>query len=375
MTRPGIACFSNLDYGLLRYRKQHLMERMAVRMPVLYVNPPRAIKSRDLFRAVRWTHPRENLTVFEPPVLPGVRTRPGLQRLNYRLIASRLDRWVARHDPLVLWIYSPHALPFIDLLRPDLVVYDVADLYATTSGPSLRDENEAREIERLASLEAALLQRADLVLAVSEPLVARLGELGVQAHLVPNGSDWARYAEYMPPPATTRPQLGFVGAIAPRVDLELIAEVARRRPGWDITLVGPVSVAADVVAGLPNVRLTGEVPYDAVPGVIAGFDVCLLPLHEIPFAYCSSPIQVYDYLAAGRPVVSTPVGQLERIPELVYTARGADEFVNAVERALAEGAGIIEARRAFARANSWETRVDRILALLESRLPAIAVAA
>ncbi|HEX7085347.1 MAG TPA: glycosyltransferase [Vicinamibacterales bacterium] len=375
MSRPGIACFSNLDYGLLRYRKQHLMDRLASRLPVLYVNPPRAIKSRDLLTAVRWRQPIEGLTVFEPPVLPGVRTRPRLQRLNYRLIASRLAGWCARHDPFVLWIYSPHALPFVDLLRPDLVVYDVADLYATPGGPSLRDRNEAREVARLAELEAALLHRADLVLAVSEPLVERLGEQGVRAHLVPNGSDWTRYATYVPPPRQGRPRLGFVGAIAPRVNVDLIAEVARRRPGWDIVLVGPVSTAVDALAELPNVRLTGEVPYDAVPGVISAFDVCLLPLHEIPFAYCSSPIQVYDYLAAGRPVVSTPVAQLERLPEVVRTARGANAFVEAIEQALDEEAGAADARRAFARANSWDARVETILALLQERLPALAAAA
>src|SRR5690606_4854122 len=156
-----------------------------------------------------------------------------------RLIASRLSGWRAEHDPFVLWIYSPHALPFVDLLRPDLVVYDVADLYATPSGPSLRDGNEAREVARLAELETALLERADLVLAVSEPLVERLSGQGVRAHLVPNGSDWTRYATYVPPPLRPRPQLGFVGAIAPRVDVRLVAEVARRRPGWDIVLVGP----------------------------------------------------------------------------------------------------------------------------------------
>ncbi len=375
MTRSGIACFSNLDYGLLRYRKQHLMDRLASRLPVLYVNPPRAIKSRDLFTAVRWTHPLEGLTVFEPPVLPGVRTRPRLQRLNYRLIASRLAGWRAEHDPFVLWIYSPHALPFVDLLRPDLVVYDVADLYATPSGPSLRDGTEAREVARLAELETRLLDRADLVLAVSEPLVARLGEQGVPAHFVPNGCDWGRYAAFVPPPREARPQLGFVGTIAPRVNVQLIADVARRRPGWDIILVGPVSTAIDALADLPNVRLAGEVAYDAVPGVIAGFDVCLLPLHEIPFAYCSSPIQVYDYLAAGRPVVSTPVAQLERVPELVHTARGVDAFVEAIERALDDGDRTVEARRAFARANSWDARVEMILDLLRDRVPALAAAA
>lgn len=367
----AILCLSNLDWGVLRYRKQHLMERLSERVPVAYVNPPRAIKSRDLFTATRWRHPLPGLSVYEPPVLPGIRNSPALKSLNYRLISGRLRAWRRHERPLVLWIYSPHALPFIDLVRPDLVVYDVADLYATPSGAAVRDAGEQREIETLANLEAQLLPRADLVLAVSEPLCDHLARGTSQVHLLPNGCDWERYAQLDPAPAThTRPRLGFVGTIAPRFDVELVADVARHRPDWDIELVGPVSPLTDVRAlrALSNVRLTGEVPYESVPERIASYDVCLLPLREIDFAYYSSPIQVYDYLAAGRPVVSTPIAQFERVPHLVHTARGAAAFVDAIAAGLVEGPETVTARRTFAEANSWDARVRTIEGLLAGAL-------
>lgn len=372
---PAVLCFSNLDWTVLRYRKQHLMEKLSARMPVAYVNPPRAIKWRDLTRTRRWTHPLDNLAVFEPPVLPGVRTRPRLQQLNYRLISACLSRWRSRHNPVVLWLYSPHALPFIELTRADLVVYDVADLYATPSGAHVC-EGQKREIERLARLEAELLPRADVVLAVSEPLVERLQRAAREVHLVPNAADWPRYSQVRPrPQGAGRPRLGFVGTLAPRFDVELVAGIARVRPDWDIELVGPVSTDVAALRALLNVRLVGEVPYGDVPRWIASFDVCLLPLREIDFAYFSSPIQVYDYLAAGRAVVSTPIAQFERLPALVRTARGVDAFVAAVAAALVEPADLFAARRTFARANSWDARVATIEDLLSTRLRALTAAA
>jgi glycosyltransferase involved in cell wall biosynthesis len=108
-------------------------------------------------------------------------------------------------------------------------------------------------------------------------------------------------------------------------------------------------------------------PYEQVPAAIARFDVGVLPLREIPFATDCSPIQVFDYLAAGKPVVSSPVTQLERWPRLVTIARGPDAFSAAVAAALNENsASRIDERRAFAFANSWEARVDHIVDLLSA---------
>jgi UDP-galactopyranose mutase len=363
----SIVCLSNSDWGLLRYRKQHLMERLSTRARVVYVNPPRAVKARSLLQRHRTRRAGDRLWVYEPPVLPGAR-RPSIKSINYRLIARRLARW--RTAPFVLWVYSPHAEPFIDLLRPDLVVYDVADLYATPSGPALRGAAETREIETLAALESRLVRRADLLFCVSEPLAGHLRSLGAaDPILVPNGADCDRYAHLDGRTAGAqgaRPIIGYVGSIAPRMDVGLVAEMARLRPEWRFDVVGPVSPLVDVSAwnNLPNVTCSGGIPYDAVPGRIAGFDVGLLPLHDIPFARYCSPIQVFDYLAAGLPVVSTPVTQLERLGErLVKTARGAAAMVAAVERALADrSASAAAERRAFARSNSWDRRAEAMWA-------------
>ncbi len=365
---PTVICLSNLDWGFLRYRKQHLMERLAGYLDVVYVNPPRAVKARQWPLRRRTRQLARSLWIHEPFVAPGMRRSVLAKQVSYLWLAHRLKPWRQKAHPLVLWLYSPHGLPFIQLLSPDLVVYDVADLYATPGGPSLRGEAERREIETLRQLEDALLRRADIVLCVSEPLVNWVGSRARQVHLVPNGCDWPRYSGYVPSPSPSgTPRLGYVGSLAPRLDTGLIARLARAKPEWQVELVGPASPASDLspLRGVPNVTCAGEIPYEAVPGRIASFDVCLLPLHEIDTAYYCSPIQVFDYLAAGKPVVSTPIGQLERWDGLVHLAHGWEGFTSAVADALAERDGAaIARRREFARNNSWDCRVSQILGLL-----------
>jgi len=128
--------------------------------------------------------------------------------------------------------------------------------------------------------------------------------------------------------------------------------------------VGPTLPLVDVspLTSLRNVMLSGEVPFDNVPAKLASFDVCLLPLREIDFSYHCSPIQVFDYLAAGKPVVSTPIGQLQGWPPgLIHVARGAQEFVAAIETGLGERtAEHVDRRRMFAARNTWDVRVAQI---------------
>ncbi len=366
----GIICFSNLDWGFLRYRKQHLMERLATRMPVVYVNPPRATKWR---RPDRWGQERrvsQSLSVHDPIVLPGIRNWSGARRINHALIARALSSHRSRLCPLIAWVYSPHALPFIERLTPELVVYDMADDYTVPSGAALRP-GEREELQRLETLERAVLERADVVLCVSEPLVDKARACGRQAHLVPNGCDLAAAVSPAGPrPRGVRPRIGYVGSIAPRFDLNLVLEMAECHPSWDIDLVGPVSPLVHLPERRPdNIRWTGEIPYADVAAKIASFDVGILPLRDIPFAHRCSPIQVYDYLAAGKPVISSPVDQLAHMPDLVATARGAGQFGRSIEAALAfDTPARVEARVAFARRSSWDARVSQVVKILDVAL-------
>ena len=368
-----IVCFSNLDWDHLRYRKQHVMERLSAVLPVLYVNPPRAVKWR---RPGRWNRERSvgpNLRVHDPIVLPGVRRWDRLREVGYDLIARRLEQRPTRRT--IVWLYSPHALGFLDRLRHELVVYDMADDHTVPSGARVRP-GERRELETLDALERRLLARADVVICASGALVDKVRSRGQSAHLVPNGCDFGAYAatDQTSRSATgaspRRPTIGYVGTLAPRFDFELVIDVARRRPDWDVKLVGPFVAGATRPVDAPaNVIWAGEVPYRDVPATIRSFDVCILPLREIEFSYRSSPIQVFDYLAAGKPVVTTPVGQLEAMGTLVTVARGAAAFVEAIEASHGGDTPVLAGvRRAFARANSWDARVAHMLRILEGEV-------
>ena len=365
---PAVVCFSNLDWSYLRYRKQHLMERIARHTPVVYVNPPRAHKWRHPERWGAITTPGAGVRVYEPPVFPGIRASERIRHLNYRVIAAALDRMMGPDTRPVLWIYSPHAARFTELLSPDVVVYDMADDYSVPTGSAVRDEDEARELRTLDVLERRLLHRADVVFCVSEPLRDKATAAGARnVWLLPNGCDIELYADAPTTPRRpARAVIGYVGTVAPRFDVELVQALARLRPDWLFEMIGPVSPLVTVGSSPPNLVWRGEVAYAEVPARIKSFDACILPLREIDYSYRSSPIQVFDYLAAGKPVVSSPVAQFEAWPALVSIARGTQGFAAALDEALRlDSVEKQEQRRHFARQQSWDVRVSTALAVID----------
>jgi glycosyltransferase involved in cell wall biosynthesis len=363
-----VVCFSNLDWNYLRYRKQHVMERIARGTPVIYVNPPRAGKWR---RPQRWgavTTPGRGLRVYEPPVLPGIRASERIRSLNYELIAAAIRRMMRPETRPVLWIYSPHAARFTELLSPELVVYDMADDYSVPTGSEVRGEDEARELRTLDALERRLLDRADVVFCVSEPLRDKATAAGARnVWLLPNGCDIEKYADApRPPRRPVRAVVGYVGTVAPRFDVELVQELARLRPEWSFEIVGPFSPLVTAGPSPSNLTWVGEVPYAEVPARIKTFDACILPLRDIAYAHRSSPIQVFDYLAAGKPVVSSSVAQFEAWPSLVSIACGASGFAAALDEAIRlDSVERQEQRRRFARQHSWDVRVATALTVID----------
>jgi glycosyltransferase involved in cell wall biosynthesis len=173
-------------------------------------------------------------------------------------------------------------------------------------------------------------------------------------------------------PIYQSPLLAVVGGINAKVDLRLLTEVAARRPDWRIDLVGPLGYGLDAdelarLRALPNVRLAGAVPPEQAPAVMAGCDVGLIPYKLNEQTRHVNPLKVYEYLAAGRPVVGTPLPELRQFEPLVRLAGDVDGFVAAVEAALAEGDApdAVAARLAVAAANTWDVRVERMVGLIE----------
>lgn len=276
----------------------------------------------------------------------------------------------ARIDPAAVIVYLPTWAPIVESFPRARRIYHCVDAYA---------ENPGVDRERIDALERRLLRSVDVVLAVSEPLRARLAAIHPDVRLAPNVADVERFAAGGPAPAEMetipRPRLLYLGNVAGyKIDLPLLAEIARARPAWSIVLVGPVGrgdPATDLapLAELPNVRLLGERDREVAPAYVSAADVCLLPLRVHASTANSSPLKTWEYLASGKPIVATPIPAVADVTEQgwVIAARGTAEWIAGIETALAESASGADARRAAAMEHGWPARIREIETLIDSR--------
>jgi glycosyltransferase involved in cell wall biosynthesis len=262
-------------------------------------------------------------------------------------------------SPDLLWI--DHLL-YADLparIHAAQTVYRLADdprLFPETYPPSL-----LRRFDRL-------VRSVDRVIVTARRLeeqVRRLRSDGVV--YVPNGVDYQHFAAAarVPPEyaAIPQPRAVYVGSLEPWLNVPLLANVARARPKVSFVVIGPARISMGELRRMPNVHLLGPRPYAILPGYLAHADVGIIPFHVSEQVDAVNPIKLYEYLAAGLPVVVTAWDELRRMQPPATLVAGADEFVQAIDTALAQP-GDPEPRRAFARGNSWEARFAMVRAAL-----------
>jgi len=359
--------------------KQHLAVRLGRRgMRVLYLESlglrrvrPRGADLRRIIRRflafLRGPRPvAERVWVFSPLQLPFPDWR-AIRVLNRALLAwqVRILVRVLRFKHPVLWIFNPLARWLKDVLAPAIVVYQcVDDLTAVPGVPS----------ELVRQEEVELVQTADLVIVTSRPLLEQKQALSRRIHLSENTVDYARFATALPVPTwlstIPSPRLGYVGAISSyKVNLELLAEIAENNPTWQLVLVGTTGegdpdTSLESLHRMPNIHLFNAKPYDALPGILRGFDVCLLPRRLNKYTEAMFPMKFFEYCATGKPVVLTPLPALKEYWRLCYVGADVPSFERAVVAAMAEDPERADARREAARLHDWEPRVDAILAAL-----------
>lgn len=323
---------------------------------------------RGFARGVREVEP--GLFVLSP-VLP-VAGPPALRALALRGVARGAARAARRlgFERPVLWAFLPTALPLAARLAPRVVVYHCVDHYAANPGV------DAGWVD---GLEARMLARADVVFATSPPLAERLAAASrVAVTLVPNVADvslFARAHEPLPEPpelaALPHPRAVYLGNLAAyRVDPALLAAAARA--AGSLVLVGPVglgeaSSAPPALRGLlaqPHVAALGPRPSEALPALLRHCDVALIPFLDNAHTRSSLPLKLWEYLAAGLPVVATPLPGLRELGAAgaVRLAATPTEFEAAVRAAAAEPASRRAERLALARAHDWPTRMDELCA-------------
>ncbi len=308
------------------------------------------------------TNPRENLYVLTPLVvpLPGSRL---VRRVNRALLVGQIRRALRKVSPgpaaaLEIWSFTPEVAYLLGRFGERRVVYYCVDDHSQFTGYDaaqvLRDEE-------------ALCRRADLVVTTSGPLQESRKPWNPNTILVPHGVDYDHFSralsDDLPEPADLspipRPRLGFFGLLRDWVDLDLLAEVARRRPDWHVVLLGDSTVDLTPYRPLANMHFLGPKPYADLPAYCRGFDVGLIPFKLNALTRAVNPIKLREYLAAGLPVVSTPLPEVERYAQWVSLATGPDAFTAAVESALSTPAARA-ARSAAMRSETWQEKVKRI---------------
>ena len=256
----------------------------------------------------------------------------------------------------------PFWLDIASVLPNSRLIYDCMDHH----------EGFGNNAESLLQLEKRLLNEAELTITTSTWLDEAIAPHAKHRALIRNAGDFEHFA-HAPDSIYQDPQgrrvIGYYGAIAEWFDLDLVEAVAKRHPDCSVLLIGADTVNARLRLGkLSNVTFTGEVPYSQLPHFLHGFDVCLLPFKVIPLTMATNPVKAYEYLSAGKPLVTVDLPEMSQFEGLVYAATGKDAFLAAVSEVLSkpEPDSLIQQRKAFAEGQTWQHRAEMLIQHAES---------
>ena len=366
--KGDLLLYSDFPFGFHNAEAEEKATRFAARgWRVVYVEQLgiRNPRPRHVLRALRRAGAPPRAVPFEvvsPKLLPP-RRAPGIDALNRRWLARRLLDRVRDPAATVLWVRfpTPELVPLVEEHAWRAVVYEAVDDHA--AGPGMTE----RLVSVLRAAEGRFLACADVVFAWSEPIRERLAELHPNVLLATAAADLEPLQEVAAVSGEEHTAV-FAGALGFRFDERLAAESARLLPDWTLVLAGPADEGAvRALAGLPNVRLTGRFEHGELPALLARAAVALIPYRRNAFTDTLVPVKLVEYLAAGRPVVSTPIRAAEGFADVVAFAAGAEAFAEAVRAAARDDSPEARRRRVErARPYSWERRIDQLEAAIEA---------
>jgi len=363
-----IVWFSEIKWNYLRTRKQQIIGRRPPDVQLVFLEP--------FVRSARNTYRVRNEDGVVCATIPFLKSAPyfpwrtvldrGSARSAVDFIAHKRIQRILKHlgfDPpdTGFIISNIYAANIVSRLPKKFLLYDCNDDHS--SFPGMRSWTTAY-FHKTA-------READAVFASSEGLFDKVvgirgGDKG--CHYLGNGVDYEHFqqgaerTETASPPE--KPRLGYIGALAPWLDFDALADLARRRPQWEIVLVGPVLLGVEDrvkrLTSLPNVFHLPAVSYDKLPGVLAQFSVGLIPFRYNELTRGVNPNKMYEYLASGLPVVTTRFStEVEKYPDVVKAVDPGEDFVRACDDVMSvlsprgEDTGLAESARAVARENDW----------------------
>ena len=324
-----LICFSHLRWDFVFQRPQHLLTKFSAQYRVFYIEEPFYNSPTD----------RISLNNNEPGIyivqmhLCGDGSSPDLINRQKKLLVFLFD--IMNIQEYILWFYTPMALPLTDDLSPELMIYDCMDELA----------NFKFAPDGLKELERILISRSHLVFTGGKSLYNSKKDKHNDVYCFPSSIDkdhFGKAQKFLRDPDDQKniphPRLGFFGVLDERLDTALLKNMSEKKPDWHFIMIGPVVKISD--EDLPrsaNIHYLGPKSYDELPDYLSGWDIALLPFAINESTKFISPTKTPEYLAALKPVVSSPINDVVNPYGklgLVEIAENADGFINSAERLL-----------------------------------------
>lgn len=362
-----LLCLSHLRWGFVYQRPQHLLSRFAKSQRVFFVEEP--VPTAGSPRMEITLCPDTGVNICVPQMPDGLSLASQGTVLKLLLNNLLTDQKISDY---LLWYYTPMALSFSTHLQPRLTVFDCMDELSAFKGAP----------QEMKDQEAELMRCANLVFTGGQSLYEAKAGRHDDLHVFPSSIEFGHFAqaraEQLEPSDQAHiphPRVGFCGVIDERMDVDLLDKMAQLRPDYQFIMIGPI-VKIDP-ASLPrhaNVHYLGGKTYKELPRYLAGWDVAILPFAHNESTRFISPTKTPEYLAAGKPVVSTSITDVVRpygTQKLVRIADSAEEFTDAIEQALTVDANDSAWKARVDQAlsqNSWDLTHKRMCDLIESRI-------
>lgn len=380
-----ILCISTANYYPFPTRKQNIMNRLSdceiiyAEPPVTYIAPLKDPKARERIRAYKGevVMPKEYISVYaSPPVLPFFNKKRYINEINQKKLAKYYASLCRKHGfgkDFTVWCYSPTSADIIAPLAKELgiepaslwknVVYDCVDRHSAY--PGMIDP------EVVDTMEEDLARSAGCVFATARGLYERLKAFNPNTHLIENGANYELFSSVLGKTKTSdKPVFGFVGMLQQCIDYDCLELLAKSFPEAILRFAGRSLPGVDLsrLEKYPNVEFLGLRPQTELPDIIADFDVCLNVFADNELSRDVSPLKFYEYLATGKPVVSTEVPlQVNDFSDCIYIADSTEDFIVKCREALNESSDDPkkQLRLEAAVKCSWEARVQQMKNILK----------
>lgn len=361
-----------------------MLTRLAEHFPVVWVEPSldwrrqwlssdgwrgRAPQAQRPQRLQVLERKRLLANVYRPHFLRRAIRRARYESARELLLARGVER-------IALYVWRPEFADALDLVRHDFSCYHIDDEYSFSP---TEQANSPAEVE--------LIRRVDQVIVHSQRLMDKKGGINPRMARVPNGVDFAAYAAQCAEPADLaripHPRIGYVGVIKAQLDLDLMYQLAVRRPQASFVFVGPVGILGpragtwQRLTALPNVHALGNRAVGDLPAYTQHLDVCLMCYEVTDYTHAIFPLKLNEYLATGRPVVTSKIDSVLPFHNVLQIATTPESWLAAIDAALAAPArtsGQIAARQSVARTHDWNALVARIAGMFDSAAPVPRVA-